>query len=385
MNELQQVLLIFAVVVIAGLYFLSKSRQKNNSHKQAQPNQSKDDSSPSTNKTTLKKTVSAIQQKVNPQASNESSATDNQYSQALNQLGHSHIPLSEKTTDRLTQFEQSTQGETADANKLQANAESVEDIENNENYHPNQQSLFFGEDFDADAAEPTQPKTDAVDTEVNASHPDFKQKDSFELINDEAHERADQAKQTFSLKGKHHVLTVEDPGMTGELSEEQFPAEDYQPSFGIPEDAKPSHAQKQAVNAEPQVFAILILSTGEEFTMTAVNQALLGVGLKYSEQGIFAKNDTLGEPFIKVANMLEPGTFPQENLQDYSTPGVAMILELPTSVRAPAAMEDLILMARKISQRLNGRLYDMNRHLIKESDIQTMRDKALDYESQPLV
>lgn len=61
-----------------------------------------------------------------------------------------------------------------------------------------------------------------------------------------------------------------------------------------------------------------------------------------------------------------------------------MILELPTTVKAPAAMHDLIMMARKVSQRLQGRLYNMERQLLKESDLQTMREEAVKYESEPL-
>ena len=94
----------------------------------------------------------------------------------------------------------------------------------------------------------------------------------------------------------------------------------------------------------------------------------------------------MGNEIIRVANLLEPGTFPIEEPtnNDYKTPGVVLILELPTTVKAPAVMHDMIMMARKISQRLNGRLYNAERHLIKESDLQQMRDTAVAYESQAL-
>ena len=177
---------------------------------------------------------------------------------------------------------------------------------------------------------------------------------------------------------------VDDPGMIGEIDEDAIPADYVKPSFGIPAEESTTKKKMASTNKKPEVYAIMVMSTGQEFSMSLVNQALLGVGLTYSDQGIFVKNDNMGNAFIKVANMLEPGTFPLEDLEGYVTPGVALILELPTTVRAPAAMHDLIMMARKISQKLNARLYDMNRHLIKESDLQSMRDAALDYESEPI-
>lgn len=92
--------------------------------------------------------------------------------------------------------------------------------------------------------------------------------------------------------------------------------------------------------------------------MPQLNHALLGVGLTFSEQGLYVKKDNMGNEIIKVANLLEPGFFPKEDLENYATPGVAMILELPSTVRAPAAMHDLIMMDRALEQRgvLNVRL-----------------------------
>ncbi len=171
--------------------------------------------------------------------------------------------------------------------------------------------------------------------------------------------------------------------MNGEIDTSSLPPEHIKPSFGIPEDKiKPKAVS--ATGKKPEVFVILVMSSTGEFEMPLLNQALLGVGLKMTDQQIFSLKDNMGNDFIRVANMLEPGTFPTEELDKYSTPGVAMILELPTSVRAPKAMHELIMMARKVSQRLNGRLYNMERQLVKESDLQSMRDAALDYESEPL-
>ena len=173
--------------------------------------------------------------------------------------------------------------------------------------------------------------------------------------------------------------------MTGEIEPGQVTPDETKPRFGIPEDDKEKQGTIYvSTDKKPEVFVLLVMSTGHEFAMTDLNQALYGVGLTLSDQSIFVKKDNMGNEFIKVANMLEPGTFPVDNLEQFNTPGIAMILELPTTVRAPAAMHDLIMMARKVSQRMQGRLYNMDRHLIKESDLQSMRDAALDYESEPL-
>ena len=185
-------------------------------------------------------------------------------------------------------------------------------------------------------------------------------------------------------KPKH--IVIEDPDMAT-IEEVGVPIEDTPIRFGRPENASTQQAEKieRAVEkTEPEAFVIVVMGTGNEFPMKSVQHALLGVGLEFSqEQQIYLKKDSMGNTIIRVANLLEPGTFPAENLEHSATPGVVLILQLPTTIKAPAAMHDLIMMARKISQRLNGRLYNAERQLLKESDLQAMRDVAIAYESTP--
>ncbi|WP_028486592.1 cell division protein ZipA [Thiomicrorhabdus chilensis] len=319
MNELQQVLLVFAVIVIAVLYFLSKKRQTKPKDQTSQTN--------------------PVSTSTQPDSTNQDSHSKLEASLALNSLGESHAALSEQTEARL----------------------NIQEPDVPEN----QTSLPFGDEFTTEAAyEQSQPLTDQAD-----SNP------------------ADEELHSSDQKGpKHHVLEVEELYTLDEVG--AGAATEPKVNFGIPEEKEGvSPGVSKGEKTEPQIFALLVLSTGgsgQEFSMDTVHQALLGVGLSLSANQIYVTTDSKGNEIIRVANILEPGTFPSENLQSYSTPGIALILELPASVRAPAAMHDLIMMARKVSQRLNGRLYNMERHLIKESDLQAMRDAAVEYESEPL-
>lgn len=372
MNELQQVLIIFAVVVIAGLYFLSRSRQddiKKSSVQSSQPEDSKvkESRSPNPVLAKTKTTRDDIEAEVDENYAKASAA--------LNNLGEKHEPISAETEQRIIAESQLANQE--DVNQKVTATPTKQTTE--ELYDQNQGMLSFGEEFDIPPAifeTKDEPQTNVEQESVAAST-------SNQISTDHA-ETKDSNSEPFSNGGKHHVLVVDDPGLNGEIDESTVPVEAVKPTFGIPGEDIKIRKVLSGTNKEPQAFVIMMLSTGQEFAMVDINQALRGVGLTYSEQSIYAKTDNMGKPFIKVANVLEPGIFPSENLESYTTPGVVMILELPTTVRAPAAMDDLILMARKISQRLGGRLYDMDRHLISESDIQNMRDTALDYESEPL-
>lgn len=392
MNELQQVLLIFAVVVIAGLYFLSRSRQtdsKKSNHAKSDANNQESKANQSTKADTVEHRID-----VPPLANdNAEKVLSDDASKALNDLGEAHIPVSENTQKRVAQ--QTAQNLTNSAEDESVTSESIqakETVSSSETeisqikqseVNPNQGTLFFGEDFDIEPKESAGQVTQSDETLETAKVQQLESESGSETAISETQESHESLLHEAEPKVKHHVLVVDDPGMTGELDETYYPPEEIKPSFGIPEDKKAPKPQS-GTKKEAEVFVIMVMTAGQEFPMTAVNQALLGVGLSYDESAIYVKKDTMGNPFIKVANILEPGTFPNENLDEYGTPGIALILELPTSIRAPAAMHELIMMSRKISQRLKGRLYNMERQLIKESDLQSMRDAALDYESEPL-
>ncbi len=369
MNELQQVLLIFAVVVIAGLYFLSRSRQNT-----IKKNSSQDSKTPA-------QTEHTIQDDFQIDAHNASLKSQEQAADALNNLGNPHIPLSESTEKRIIEARGFSNPDMQVQNAMQP--VTPESVSNDAELNENQGVLSFGEEFDLPKSN-SQTVENAAGGSLQIDETNIQNPELEPVIDLEQTQTIDNGSTDNNSQGKHHVLVVDDPGMTGEVDEQSVPADFVKPSFGIPEEETVKKTVISSTNKKPEVFVIMVLSTGQEFAMTDVNQALLGVGLTYSDQAIFVKNDNMGNAFIKVANMLEPGTFPVENLESYATPGIAMILELPTTVRAPAAMHDLIMMARKINQRLKGRLYDMERHLIKESDLQSMRDAALDYESEPI-
>lgn len=215
----------------------------------------------------------------------------------------------------------------------------------------NQGTLSFGEDFDL---LPTQPSPN-----VSATQP-------------------------ASNESRHFVLevedlkTIEEAGPTGS-------AGDNLPSFGRPANEPVKEPEnKLAEVTEPQVFVIMVMGT-HDFRMDALNKSLLGVGLSYStEQQIYLKKNTFGRAYLHVANVMEPGSFPsmeEERFMKFTTQGIVLILELPTNIKAPAAMNDMIMIARKVSQRLEGRLYNAQRQLLRESDIQAMRDAAVAYET----
>ncbi|HIQ41081.1 MAG TPA: hypothetical protein EYH46_07970 [Sulfurivirga caldicuralii] len=155
------------------------------------------------------------------------------------------------------------------------------------------------------------------------------------------------------------------------------------PSADAEETAQTNPSSQTA--REPQLFAIMVLGT-QPYDARTIRHALIALGMRYDEkEQIFVLKNEAGQIYLRAANAWNPGTLPDNDDQaDFETPGVALILELPTCIPAPAAMEDMIKLARKLSQRLRAHLYRMDRQHMTESDIRAMRQAALDYVSEPL-
>jgi FtsZ-interacting cell division protein ZipA len=125
-----------------------------------------------------------------------------------------------------------------------------------------------------------------------------------------------------------------------------------------------------------QIFALLVLSPSRELSRKQVHAAMEASRLSFHQDGTYIHRDAMGNVVFRVANVVEPGFFPSLDDEHFGTPGIALVLELPSSITPYRAMDEFITVARKVSQNVGGKLYDAQRHLIKESDLKAMREYA---------
>ena len=71
-------------------------------------------------------------------------------------------------------------------------------------------------------------------------------------------------------------------------------------------------------------------------------------------------NPVTRTPVYSVANAIEPGTFDLSKMELMSTPGACLFLRLPGPSEPAAVFDDMLRVARDISQSLDGELKDEN-------------------------
>jgi len=134
--------------------------------------------------------------------------------------------------------------------------------------------------------------------------------------------------------------------------------------------------------AEQAIIALFVRPpAGHEFAGPAILRAMNSVGLRFGDMDIFhhfGAGDLRTElPLFSVANMVEPGNFNLEDLESFSTPGLALFLRLPGPLDGAVAFELFLNTAQRLSEALSGDLYGTPKKLLDSAMIDKMRHTAV--------
>ncbi len=124
----------------------------------------------------------------------------------------------------------------------------------------------------------------------------------------------------------------------------------------------------------PNIIQLSILaSTEQEFSGENIFNVLESVDLKYGNLQIFERLDSNRLVDFAVANIVNPGTFPQDDLADFSCPGLSFFMQ-PQKVDHPIEIfEDFIRTFNFVALKLDGKMVDNNRQLLTDEHLEDIR------------
>ena len=147
------------------------------------------------------------------------------------------------------------------------------------------------------------------------------------------------------------------------------------------EQEKPS---VEANTAPDEVLVIHVMARrGELFGGADLLESMLSQGLRFGDMDIFHRHessDGRGKILFSVANMVVPGTFDLEAMDDFESPGISMFLSLPIASDSLAAYNLMAESAQNIAQYLGGELKDENRSVMTRQTIEHDRQRVIEYE-----
>ncbi|MCK5871489.1 MAG: cell division protein ZipA C-terminal FtsZ-binding domain-containing protein [Methylococcales bacterium] len=148
----------------------------------------------------------------------------------------------------------------------------------------------------------------------------------------------------------------------------------------ISDPLKKSSASAQKVRLSPppslDLYQLSIVSPTEKgFRGEDIFSILDNVGLKYGNLQIFERIDGHNQVDFAVANIVNPGVFPKEDLKNFSCPGVSFFMQ-PKQVAHPSEVfEDFIRTLNFVALKLGGDMKDHLHHPLTDEYLQQIRQE----------
>lgn len=142
---------------------------------------------------------------------------------------------------------------------------------------------------------------------------------------------------------------------------------------------------RDSLSGAEEIIVISVMSRDEGgFPGTTLLELMMACGLRYSrEMGIFHRFETEDADSalqFSMVNVLKPGTFPIEAMDDFTTPGITLLMPLPSADDTSAAFEAMVETAMVIVRHMGGELKDENRSVMTAQTVEFARQRVQEFE-----
>jgi len=146
-------------------------------------------------------------------------------------------------------------------------------------------------------------------------------------------------------------------------------------------------AEKQPAEPEEVLIINVMAHKGEMFNGGELLDIILKCGMRYGSMDIFHRHsDAKGEGALlfSMANMVKPGTFDLDAMDEFETPGVSLFMTLPINADSMQSFDLMADTARAISETLGGELKDEQRSVMTRQTLEHCRQRVRDFERKRL-
>ncbi|OZY85105.1 cell division protein ZipA [Cellvibrio mixtus] len=174
-----------------------------------------------------------------------------------------------------------------------------------------------------------------------------------------------------------------------EQDESDYDDEDYEEEDDYDDNpqsaghSKNELAQQPAPEPEEVLIINVMAHKGEMFKGSDLLDIILKCGMRYGSMDIFHRySDAKGEGALlfSMANMVKPGTFDLDAMDEFETPGVSLFMTLPINADSMQSFDLMADTARAIAETLNGELKDEQRSVMTRQTLEHCRQRIRDFE-----
>ncbi|MCB8888915.1 cell division protein ZipA C-terminal FtsZ-binding domain-containing protein [Vreelandella malpeensis] len=149
-------------------------------------------------------------------------------------------------------------------------------------------------------------------------------------------------------------------------------------------DVSGTHAKETLTHASEMVVISVLSREEEGFDGSKLLELMMACGLRYSRtMGVFHRFETEShdsELQFSMLNVVKPGTFPIEEMGEFATPGITLLMPLPGAIDTAAAFEAMVETAMVVVRHMGGELKDENHSVMTAQTIEFARQRVHEFE-----
>ncbi|WP_412852478.1 cell division protein ZipA [Ectothiorhodospira shaposhnikovii] len=181
-------------------------------------------------------------------------------------------------------------------------------------------------------------------------------------------------------EARRPVRETSKAGSAGSATSSVEPVEPIEAMEPPPASAPAAPAErpvKPEVPREKLVVLHVVAGEDDRFLGVDLATALTAEGMEFGDMNIYHYLVTDGRrqlPVFSLANMLNPGTFDPRFMDEFTTPGVTLFLQLPGPCDAVESFDAMYHCAEGLAERLKGQVLDASRSVLTRQGSEHIRE-----------
>jgi len=147
---------------------------------------------------------------------------------------------------------------------------------------------------------------------------------------------------------------------------------------------KVEQVEQAASQLDPQVIILsVVMPANQQIFGAALLPSLLTLGLKYGEMNIFHRhqdNAGNGKVTFSLANIMNPGSFDLDSMENFATRGVSLFMTLPNAGDPLNVFEQMLNAAKQLAQEFNAQVIDDKRNVMTKQTEQHYISKIREFD-----
>lgn len=147
------------------------------------------------------------------------------------------------------------------------------------------------------------------------------------------------------------------------------------------------YAEDVPIESMPSTLIVafyVVAHQGRQFTGTDIFAILEDMRFEHGEMDIFHCYNlgdlNFRQPVLSVANLLEPGTFDKAQKDVFTTPGLAIFMQLPSPFDGRVAFEFMLNTSYRLANVLEGCVENKQRRPLDAEIVNTLRQRVAEFE-----